>query len=255
MSTLLQAAREEYSLRYFDWCLQQIRVAADNNFREVRAISGSQAALLTDFIEEFGRDEAEKVCVARLKKINQRVLELRGQQMRPDDIATAQRLTVFNRISESGLSVARIPKSIRARWDEICVQRPEPPPDIAEIRTVLENKLAKKLGTPSKSSGRGLLEFQHKIKEWIIFTTVESREDTIRYTHIVCGLPDIGPNTGIIETSISYLAWLGLPGTEWNYVMRSDLEPIGSQILRFTEIFLSAAPKLLSGISNPMRVS
>lgn len=175
--------------------------------------------------------------------------------MTPTEVSTAERFIEFSRIEHHGISIARIPSAIQERRNQAAKDILYSVLSNQEIRNFLRPLLSKQLGEPFRPSTRGLLEFRREIHQWAVSTHIEVRGDAIRYTHIISGLADLGPNAGIIETSISYLGWLGLPGTEWDDVSKTDLPSIGTLLPEFIEIFLRAAPDLLAGIQNPIKIS
>lgn len=253
MTNWVESATNEFYLRYFDWCVQQIHLAAREGFRRVKQIRGHYSGLFKDFLDEFGEIAGLELCLARLKRSHPRVLRLRGESLSSVDRSSLAKFDEFTRV---GGIMMRIPKTIQERWPnnvEIDLQHK---PTANEIRDVLITYLSKGLGQPVRHEGREFLEFRQSISNWIIFTNITVEEDTskwiVRYSHTISARPDL--NAELIGASISYLAWLGLPTTQWDYVLRDDLEPIAVSLLDFSTIFLSAAPRLLAGITNAVKV-
>lgn len=251
MTTSVEAAEKEFHLRYFDWCIEQVHIAADEHFQHVKAIQGYYAGVLQEFLEEFGEDEGLDLCLALLKKAHPGVLQIRAESLRKSEILLVDKFKAFAR---SGGSVMRIPKKIRNCWPIDTEQQDTLIVD--DIRTALGCHLSPHLGQPFRGEARGLLEFRHNVNDWIVFTNITAEEDdaywSIRYTHTISARSDL--DAELIGSSISYLGWLGLPTTQWDNVLRQDLNSIASMLLQFTQIFLSAAPRLLADIINPMKV-
>jgi len=253
MITTFEAARDEFALRYFDWCMNQTQRAGTESFARARCISGFNGALFQDFLDEFGSTEALKCCTACLKKNNRRVLAMRGEQLTLEEIANSKRFANFSRVLTGGVEIARVPTRIQARRQQIMTGDCRLASD-AEIRKTFSQLLVKRFG-PLSVSRSGLLQFRREVNTWSVSTNIEFRDDNIRYSHIISGMSELGPHAGIIETSISYLAWLGLPGTEWEYATVSELPSIASLLIEFIELFLEALPDLLKGIQNPLKIS
>ena len=253
MTNTFDAAANEFHLRYFDWCINQIRLAAREDFRHVKGIRGHYAGIFQDFLERFGPCEGSNVCLARLRKAHPGVLRMKGESLSPSDDLSIKKFSEFTRI---GGTVMRIPEIIRARWPNGNEPGLEDNLDEDEIRTILNANLSKHFGPPVKRGARGLIEFRHRIHDWMVFTNIAAEEDSgkwsIRYAHTISVFSDL--DAQLIGSSISYLAWLGFPTTQWDYVLREDLNLIASMLSEFIEMFLSSAPALLNGIRNPRRL-
>jgi hypothetical protein len=253
LTNSFEAAESEFHWRYFDWCIKQIHLAAEDDFRRVKGICGHYAGIFRDFLEEFGPAEGLNVCVARLKKAHPGVLQTRGESLSPSEDMSISRFNDFTRV---GGAVMRIPRVIRERWPGKAESHPQDKLDGDEIRSVLGPHLSKQFGQPVKRGAREFLEFRHSIHDWVVFTNVTAEEDivkwSIRYSHTVAARSDLDGR--LIGASISYLAWLGFPTTQWDYVSREDLNPIASMLSEFIDMFLSATPALLTDLRNPLKI-
>lgn len=253
MTISFEAAAEEFHLHYFDWCIQQAHAAATENFERVKAIHGYYAGVFQEFIEECGTGEGLKLCLALLKKVHLGVLQKRGESLSQSEKFIIDK---FKQFARSGGSVMRIPKVIRGRWPKEPEIQQQDRLTINDIRIALSSCVSRYLGQPVIQHARGLLEFRHDINGWVIFTNITAEEDneywSIRYSQTISSRPDL--DAEVIGTSISYLAWLGLPTTQWDSVVRGDLAPIASMIAELAQLFLSAAPRLLAEITNPTKI-
>lgn len=248
----VSTARDKFAFHYFDWCVGQIHLAANDNFQTVRRIQGYYSGIFADFVDAYGASEGASLCLARLKKFNPRVLELRGETVSTSDLASIARFTEFTRI---GGTVMRMPKSGRKLLLGMDVTSMEKL-GITELRRVLAENLSTPLGAPISRGAREFLEFRTSVRDWIVFTNITAEEDNtgwaLRYSHTISARSNL--DAELIGASISYLAWLGLPTTEWNSVSKEDLYPIASSLRSFIDIFMCAAPALLKGIENPLKI-
>lgn len=250
LNEALEGARDQFSVRYYDWCVSQANAAAQEGFRRVRAIRGYYAMIFSDYVDEFGVDESLRLCHAQIKKTNRRALELRGEVLSPSEIATIKRYHEFRVPNVRGLTIMRPPKGERNKQTiadgESAVL---PDLDLADVENAFL-RLGQHAGEKLKRWERGWVGFRQDIEGWIVLTAVEIRHGNLRYTHDIVGSAKSAPNDGFIG-SASYLVWLGLGDTKWEKVTREDLAPIAASMCDFAEIFFSAAPHLLKGIPNP----
>jgi len=248
----VSTARDVFALHYFDWCVSQIHFAANDNFRMLKQIEGYYSGILSDFVDAFGASEGARLCLAHLKKSSSRVLELRGEAMTTSDQESLARFADFSRV---GGVIMRVPSARH----KLLLDTGTDSTDTVEttaLRRFLVEYLSVVLGAPIRRGAREFLEFRTNISDWVIFTNISaeegSRRCTLRYSHTISARSSL--DAEVIGASISYLAWLGLPATEWDVLASHDLRQIASSLRDFVDVFLRAAPTLLKGIENPLKI-
>jgi hypothetical protein len=228
----LETAKQIFAVRFYRWAVQDFAREVEQGFPLISSIKGNTSRMFIEVWDSLSAEEREILAVALVKRFHPEACALTAEFMSGKEKGMVERYL-----------------SLTSQWlaGDAWVQGPAKTLSRSKCASAIKRELKKVLGTPHFWKGEpNDPKYYTHIGPWLILTHVSARQPPWYFHRIIA--------TGHIylREATSIFGWLGIGGRlAWDLILDDD-DASGAAISMATICghFISAAPKLLEGLSH-----
>jgi hypothetical protein len=246
----LDHAQREFSVRYYQWALNDWEREIQQDFAFLRTFKGGASWQALEMMSGMDADEQRLFARALVKRFQKEALQITGERITPEEQRLVSRYC--ERTDSSPAELLLHERELRGECNVYAEGK--------ELRKVIKTQLAG-LDMERIESPATLWRYTTPVQRWSVLTEIQTtgRYAQVVYHHDIV-LADERERVALdggqimekyisLSRFISLHSWLGVSSqTEWCDLVDSDLPQVAKALVDVCARFLEVAPKLLSGL-------
>jgi hypothetical protein len=251
---LMEPLRNEFALRYYDWCLEESAREWRAGFPGIRAIPSYVALLFLEFAAGCEEREIRDLMVGGIKTWQPRAVAASRLALSAAEDAAQGRFKDYctEQVAdgEQPLQVMRVSRRERDIREQERLGRTTTLITAKQWRGVLCEQLNPLLGKPGRT--RNGIEYVTKIGPWFVQTNLDWADRAqLNYAHWITPRRRLDSCPTQLVNSIGPMSWCGIHrDTTFDLVQLHELDSTARAVAGFCCRVLDALPRLLDGLEH-----
>jgi hypothetical protein len=230
----IEPARAEFSLRFYEWALQDARREWEQDFPFLRRIHSNVASAFFSFVNKLSQNERAIFRDGLVRGAHRTALLLKGEELTGDEKELLERFRLALLANTS--DVQDLEGRISAQERRVASQK---------LRGFLNSKLAAVLGDSRENWGRGVWRYRSTIAGWLFDTYIDTGgKYQLRYHHVLSARDHVP-----LHPNICFMIWVGVHQTSWAGMRENEIVDAANCLSSLCTHFSAALPRLLAGLS------
>lgn len=250
----LQKLKNEFQIRYYIWATSEFKKEIDRSFASLSSFKDGAPWKLCQYMQKLNKDDQLALARGLLKRSHSDAAKLLGESISESEETLLVRDREFN-LMQSNLEVEIFKKNLAGEVIQFASKQKLRRTMIAKFKIAFESQCVGSKYLVNEPEP----QFQMNCGGWIIntFFSFGRGEGQIEYCHNILsehsiersGQKGVYRTPFVMASYVSLCSWLGITSqTQWEYVLREDVDKVCDAAVLLCRLFFEAAPVLLRGL-------